>query len=104
MRTRSGWSSSASSAVASDLANVRFRPIPAVSLRARVAVATAAVLLCKDSMHSDHETATLDFTANGVEFASWETDVKNDDLSLVTLTYAASPWVSYPQEGIKLEL
>lgn len=55
-------------------------------------------------MNSNHDPATLDFTANGVEFAPWETEVKNDDLNLVGLTYAASPWVSFPQEGIKLEM
>lgn len=55
-------------------------------------------------MNSDGRTALANSASNGVEFGPWETDVKNDDLSLVSLTYAASPWVSYEQEGIKLEM
>ncbi|HEX3421789.1 MAG TPA: hypothetical protein VHS33_00090 [Sphingomicrobium sp.] len=46
----------------------------------------------------------LDLTADGVRFAPWDTEVKDDDLTLVSLAFTGSSWVSYPNEGIKLEL
>jgi hypothetical protein len=48
--------------------------------------------------------AELDYTANGVEFASWETVVQDDDLQLVGLSFRSGSWVRYPNEGFRLDL
>lgn len=47
---------------------------------------------------------TLDFTANGVQFAPWETDVEDDDLTLVSIIFKSDPFVSFPAEGVSLQL
>ena len=47
---------------------------------------------------------TLDFTANGVEFAPWATVVEGDDLTLVSTTFKSGSYVDYPDEGVTLTL
>lgn len=51
----------------------------------------------------DEPANVLDFTANGVQFSPWDTEVKDDDLTLVSITFKANPNVSFPNEGVSVQ-
>lgn len=57
-------------------------------------------------MNNDEaETSSLDFTANGVEFSPWSTEVENDQLFLGRLSFEeGAPLVTLPEEGLALSL
>jgi hypothetical protein len=46
----------------------------------------------------------IDLTQDGVVFSEWPTEVSDDDLTLVGITYGGSGWVDFPQEGFGLAL